>query len=76
MIDQIAIGLLGVSTAWLTNAKQLRYRKWAPPLGMLAQPFWIYTAVVHDQPAVALLACMYFAAWSKGFYQQWVQPNE
>ncbi len=72
--DQIAIGLLGIATAWLTNAKRFKYRRYACLLGMAAQPFWFYTAVTHDQPAIALLSGMYFAAWFKGFYQQWLSP--
>lgn len=48
-IDQVAIAVLGVAAAWLSQARSERFRRWACVFGMLGQPFWFYASWKAEQ---------------------------
>lgn len=74
MIDQIALAVLGISSAFLVHAKTDRVRRWSAITGLLAQPFWYYTFIVNNQWGAVLLTCFYLASWVKAFWQYWLVP--
>jgi len=64
MIDvalQSLIVCFGVCGLWLASSQRRRVRVYAGVLGLLAQPVWLLTFVLHDQPVMMLLCPLY--AW-------------
>lgn len=69
MIDtvaQIAIAFFGVLCVWYT-AKGVTFR--ACLFGLLGEPFWLTTAVLHRQPAVVLLSVVYGVLFFVGIWR-------
>jgi len=71
MIDQIALGALGASAILLSQHPDESRRRFAPILGLMAQPFWLYTTYVHQQWSIFVLSFFYAYAWWTGFKQHW-----
>lgn len=76
MIDQIAIGALGVTTVLLTNDHRESVRVWACVFGLIAQPFWFYATISASQWGITLLTCFYTLGWSRGFYNFWIKDDQ
>jgi hypothetical protein len=71
MIEQVAIGLCGVSSIWLSQSLDGTVRRWAPIFGLCAQPFWFYSTYRAEQWGIFFLCFLYTAAWARGWYYQW-----
>lgn len=74
MIDQVAIVLFGVTAVGLSQAKSQRRRRWACIFGLIAQPFWFWSAWHTQQWGVFLVCFLYAAMWLLGLWNSWVQP--
>lgn len=68
MIEQIIIGVCGISSVWLTNDPRANYRRWACVVGLIAQPSWIYSTWKAEQWGVFILAFVYTAGWPRGIW--------
>jgi hypothetical protein len=73
--DQIAIAFTGVVALWLSQDRRHGARRWSPIFGLLAQPFWFYTAFTHQQWGVFTLCFLYTASWLRGLWNYWLQPT-
>lgn len=72
MVEQIAIALLGVGAMLCMNMRDgTKWRRYGPVLGLLGQPFWIYTSVQHQQWGMLFINALYTAVWTMGIWQQW-----
>lgn len=74
MIEQIAIGLLGVTAVFLSQSAHASQRKWACIFGLLAQPFWFYATWHAEQWGIFALCFLYAFSWMRGVYTNWIKP--
>ena len=63
-ISQVGIFVFGVSSIILIGRKN----RWGFVLALLSQPFWFYTAYIHQQWGILAANCVYAASWLYGFY--------
>lgn len=75
MIEQVAIGICGLTSVWLTNDPRPLVRRWACLFGLAAQPFWFYATWQAQQWGIFALAFVYTAGWARGVWHQWVRPT-
>lgn len=66
MIDQIAIVLLGIGSLYFYNNKNI---VWGASLGLLAEPFWFYSAYTTEQWGIFVSACMYTCLFVYGLWK-------
>lgn len=74
MIEQTFIAVFGVSAVFLSQDRRASVRRWAPVLGLLAQPFWFYATWKAGQWGIFALSFFYAAGWLRGLWTQWVRP--
>ncbi len=74
MIEQVAIALFGVAAMFLSQDQRPTWRRWAPLLGLCAQPFWFYTTWKAGQWGIFALSFLYAASWARGAYNFWLRP--
>lgn len=72
MIEQIVIGICGISSVWLSQDARDTFRKWACIFGLFAEPFWLYSAWKAEQWGIVILVFVYTAGWLKGFRLYWM----
>jgi len=70
---QLVIGLLGVVAVFLSQDPRSSRRRWAPVLGLAAQPFWLYTTWRAHQYGIFALSFFYTFSWARGFVAHWVR---
>lgn len=75
-IDQIAIAVLGVSAAFMSQSPNVQARRWAPMLGLSSQPFWFYSSFVAEQWGIFALCFFYTAAWIRGVRTYWLTGDK
>jgi hypothetical protein len=73
LINQLGIFLFGMSAVLLVNDHRPGVRRWGPVLGLIAQPFWYYTAWTHEQWGIFASSFFYTASWARGFYNCWIR---
>lgn len=72
-LDQVGIGLFGVTAIRLSQDHRERVKRWACVLGLCAQPFWFWTTYAHGQWVIFGLSCFYTWAWFKGLQTYWLR---
>lgn len=72
-VDQIALGLLGVTAIFLTQSQDARRRRFACLFGLASQPFWFYATLHAQQWGILGLSVLYTLIWMRGFYYGWVK---
>lgn len=75
MIDQIVIGVCGLSSVFLSQSASNNLQRYACLFGIVAQPFWFYSAYTAEQWGILVLAFIYTAGWSQGVYNFWIKPR-
>ncbi|MBU7436495.1 hypothetical protein [Paraburkholderia fungorum] len=75
MIEQIAIGLCGVTAVFLSQDPRSSRRRWSPVFGLIAQPFWFYTTWKSHQWGIFALSFFYTFSWARGFIAHWVRRS-
>jgi len=71
-ISQIWILVFGCSAVWFVGRLE-KWRRWGYILGLLSQPAWLYTSIVHEQWGIALLSVWYTYSWGQGVYNYWIK---
>lgn len=71
MIGQVIIGLTGVLAIILLHAKRPSVRRWAPTVGLIGQPFWLFTCYEAQAWGMFIVSCMYTFVWVAGAYLAW-----
>lgn len=74
MIAQIIIATCGLATVWLSQCRTLAARRWAAPIGIIAQPAWLYAAWQAEQWGIAALSIVYAVGWMRGIHTHWIKP--
>lgn len=68
MIEQVGIAVLGVTAIYMSQSKDKTVRRWAPVVGLMAQPFWFISAWQSEQWGIFVLCICYTLAWAKGLW--------
>ena len=74
MIAQVVIAVCGVASIWLSQSPNERSRKWAPVIGLLAQPAWLGVTWESGQWGMFALSLVYTAGWARGIFTYWSKP--
>ncbi len=64
MIAQGAILVLSPLAMYMVSNKN----KWGFVVGLISQPFWFITTIIHQQWGVTALNVMYTTIWCNGVY--------
>lgn len=73
MIDQVVIGVCGMTSVILSQDRRPQWRKWACIVGIVAQPFWLYASWTAQQWGIVLLTVVYTIAWLRGIHNFWIR---
>lgn len=71
MLVQIVIGICGITSIWLSQSASYQQRKWAPVVGLTAQPFWLIATLSAEQWGIAALTLIYTIGWARGLRTYW-----
>jgi hypothetical protein len=72
MIEQVIIGVTGVTAIWLTQQKREGWKKYACLFGMASQPFWFYSSYIAEQWGIFTLCAFYTYSWWLGIKNNWL----
>lgn len=75
-MDQVFIGLFGVTAIFLSQQKNTKYKKYACIAGLLSQPFWFYAAYQAEQWGIFALSFLYTYAWLVGLKNNWITRTD
>jgi hypothetical protein len=77
-ISQIAAVILGCWSLYLVNqrGKDHPNKKWAPVLGAISEPFWVFTLIFHGQWIAVLVKLFYTYSWITGINNYWIKPRK
>lgn len=70
-IVQAAILILSGAAIWLVGRRNIRVRRWGYVIGLISQPFWLYSSWKAGQWGIFALSAWYVWAWLNGIYQHW-----
>jgi hypothetical protein len=71
MIEQIVITICGIGSIWMSQSPEFNARRWAPIIGIIAQPFWLYACWKAEQWGIFALTFVYAAGWVRGVHTYW-----
>lgn len=74
-ISQIAIFIFGVSAIWLVGRKE-SWRRWGFIMGLIGQPFWIYSFITNNQYGMLCMTAAYTYSWAMGVYNFWIKKEK
>lgn len=63
---QAMIVSCGAASIWMLNTKH--YRRLGAVIGLIAEPFWLWTAIHHRQWGIVLLCFWYSYAYIQGVF--------
>jgi hypothetical protein len=67
MILQIIIVFLSASAIFMISRKE-NWSKWGYLVGLIGQPFWLYSTYHSEQWGIFLLSMFYIYSWGTGVY--------
>ena len=70
-MTQILIALFGLTAMFCAMGNNARLRKWAPIIGLCAQPFWFMATIPSGQYGMVLLCCAYTAIYLNAAWKNW-----
>jgi hypothetical protein len=71
VIDQIAIGVCGLASVWLSQDERRNVQRYACLFGIVAQPFWFYATIKAGQWGIFVLTIFYTIGWLRGVRNYW-----
>lgn len=63
----------GLAILFTQQVKYPILNKYAPIIGMVGQPFWLYTSYTNHQWGIFVLSIVYAYAWWIGIKNQWLR---
>ena len=76
MRDAIVQGIIlisGGAAIALANESHIKWRRWAPIVGIVGQPFWLYVTFKSGQWGMFALSAWYTWSWIKGLRNHWCE---
>jgi hypothetical protein len=76
LLSQSIAVITGCWSMWLVNQKHEEHpnKRWACILGLISEPFWLYTLIFHGQWIAIIIKLFYTYSWSLGIYNFWIKP--
>ena len=71
-LEQVFIFIFGGSAIWLVGRTD-KWKRYGYILGLLSQPFWLYSSFINQQWGVFVLSIWYAYSWSNGIYNYWIK---
>ena len=72
-IDQVFIVLFGLTATYLSFVRTEVWAKTiAPIVGLMGQPFWLYSTFVSQKPGMFLICCAYTIMYVLGCKNSWI----
>lgn len=71
---QTLIVLSGVLAVALTQFTLLEHRRWAPVVGLVGQPFWLYITYSPLTWGMFVCSVLYTLIWLVGVWKLWISP--
>ena len=71
IISQVGVTIFGVTAVFLVGSKSPHVRRYGYLSGLLAQPFWYFTFITHQQYAIVVLSLLYTVSWIRGLKNNW-----
>lgn len=71
MIAQTIIVVCGVLSVWLSQSPEFAQRRWAPVIGLAAQPAWLWETYNAGQWGIFALSLVYAIGWGRGIRTYW-----
>jgi hypothetical protein len=72
LLSQVFILGCGLGTVYLTTSLEASHRRLASPVGLLAQPFWFYSAYTTEAWGILILSAVFAARWLQVFVRDWM----
>jgi hypothetical protein len=69
---QLGILVFGCSAIWFVSRKE-KWKRIGYILGLLSQPFWMYTSLKNGQIGIFFLSLFYTYSWSQGIWNYWIK---
>ena len=76
LLAQIMIPLLSCTGVLLISCRNAKVRRWAYITGIVSQPFWMYTTLMHAQWGIFMMTFWYTFNWVRGIYNFWLFPKK
>jgi hypothetical protein len=70
-MTQFLLALFGLTALWLAMGNSVRERKWAPVVGLLGQPAWLYYAIQSKAWGLLIISIAYTPVYARGAWKQW-----
>jgi hypothetical protein len=70
-LSQLFIALFGLTAMYLALGNNERARRWAPILGLCAQPFWVHATLSAGQFGIFVLSIAYTLVYVNEIRVHW-----
>ena len=74
--SQIVIMFTGVVAVYLTQQSDVTWKKYACLFGLVAQPFWAYSAYTAGQWGILVMTGFYTYSWALGVYNNFLKGKK
>lgn len=74
MLAQIWIALFGLTSSFLVYSSNVKHRRWAPMLAVIAQPAWYWACISAHQWGMLVLTFFYTCLHIRGLWKLWFDP--
>lgn len=66
-LNQLMIMILGMTSIACISTTNLKIMKWGFFFGMMAEPYWMFSSIMHEQFGISVLVCVYTVCHLKGY---------
>ena len=71
---QTVILITSALSIWLVTRRE-DWSKYGYIIGLIGQPFWLYSSIQAEQWGIMALTIFYSYSWSQGIYYNWIKKN-
>jgi len=72
ILIQIIIFVTESVAMWLSQQPKVEWQKYAPIIGLIGEPFWIYDSYTNQSWGVLGLSLIYTYIWYVGLKTHWL----
>lgn len=70
-IVQFSLAFFGLAALFMAMGTNARHQRWAPIVGLLGQPFWLWFSFTASAWGLLALSLAYSAVYARGAWVQW-----
>ena len=75
-MGQEIIFITGAIAIWLTQQSNKQWQKYARIIGLIGQPFWIWSTYQSEQWGMLALSVFYTYTWMLGINNHWLKLKD